>query len=217
MELTIEIVPQVTVLCLMILLKNSETNLETGLQGVFESDPILGIPVNTFLILNILWSLRSGVFTSLKVKKESKGFIPSKGSVLLLLKNSLSLTTRITCIVMFFTPYLGCLNLATHWKSEQIKLHRLPDQFPDNKFTFYFDGNVHNEDWRDIYRSNVQDVHIEDYTLFKLGVAYALFWGIMALQIMSITVLKGSVQVFCRQVRGAIQKKMSQIMEIAVI
>ena len=140
MELSCEIVPQVTVLCLMILLKYSETNLETGLEAVFDAEPTFGLPVEVFIILNILWALKTGVVTSLKVKKESKGFIPSKGSALLLLKNTLTLTTRIMCIGMFFTPYLGCLNLATHWKAEQIKLDRSPDQFPDNIYTFYYDG-----------------------------------------------------------------------------
>ena len=161
MELTIEIVPQVTILCLMILLKYSDTNLETGLQAVFDAEPTFGLSVEVFLILNILWSLRTGIVTSLKVKKESKGFIPSKGIVVLIMKNMLSLTTRITCIVMFFTPYLGCLNLAAHWQAEQIKLDRSPDQFPDNNYTFYYDGKVQTVDWRDIYRSNIRDVHIE--------------------------------------------------------
>ena len=166
MELTIEIVPQVTILCLMILLKYSDTNLETGLQSVFDAEPTFGLSVEVFLIVNILWSLRTGIVTSLKVKKESKGFIPSKGSVLLLMKNTLTLTTRISCIVMFFAPYLGCLNLATHWQAEQIKLELAldPGQFPDNNYTFYYDGKVQTVDWREIYRSNI---HIEDYSLFK--------------------------------------------------
>ena len=167
MELTFEIVPQVTILCLMILLKHSETNLETGLQAVFETEPTFGLSAEVFLILNILWSLKTGIVTSLKVRKESKGFLPSIGSLLLFMKNTLTLTTRITCIVMFFTPYLGCLNLAAHWQAEKIKLERGSWQFPDNIYTFYYEGKVQTVDWREIYRSNIQDVHIEDYTLFK--------------------------------------------------
>ena len=65
------------------------------------------------------------------------------------------------CIVMFFTPYLGCLNLAAHWQAEQIKLQRSDGQFPDNNYTFYNDGKVQTVDWREIYRSNIDDVHIE--------------------------------------------------------
>ena len=74
---------------------------------------------------------------------------------------------------MFFTPYLGCLNLAAHWQAEQIKLDRSHGQFPDNNYTFYYDGKVQTVDWRDIFRSNIRDVHIEDYTGWVLGVVYA--------------------------------------------
>ena len=96
LELTFEIVPQVTIFCLMILLKNSDTNLETGLEAVFEVEPTFGMTIELFLILNILWSIKTGIITALKVKKESKGFIPSKGSLLsvLIISNmSISLLT----------------------------------------------------------------------------------------------------------------------------
>merc|ERR1719206_651165 len=108
LELTIEVVPQITILSLMILLKKSNTNLETGLEAVFDVKPILGMTVEVFLVFNILWSLQTEIFTSLKVKKEAKGFLPSTGSMLLLVKNTLTITTRITCIVMYFVPFLGC-------------------------------------------------------------------------------------------------------------
>ena len=173
-ELSIEIVPQVTILCLMILLKKSETNLETGLEAVFDVEPTFGVSVETFIILNILWSLKTGIFTALKVKKDGKGFIPATGKFLLLLRNSLALITRITSIVMFFIPFLGCLNLATHWKAEQIKFGQYKGQFqefkyrdvnpvekiqfPNNKVIFYYEGKTQSVDWLEIFRSNKQEV-----------------------------------------------------------
>ena len=209
LELTFEVVPQVTVLCLMILIKESDTNLETGLEAVFDVEPQLGLTIQAFLALNILWSLRTGVFTALRVKRESKGFIPVTGSILLLFKNTLTIITRITCIVFFFVPFLGCLNLATHWKAEQIKLGQYNDQFleftyssssayknvalvqfPENKLTFYYEGKVQIYDWRHIFRSNTRKIEYTEYTLMKLSVAYALFWGIMLLQLLAVTVFQ---------------------------
>ena len=190
LELTIEIVPQITIFCLMILLKNSDTNTETGLEAVFDVDQTFGLPVETFLILNIIWSLKTGIFTSLRVKKHSKGFIRSAGTFLLLLKNTFTITTRIMCIVMYFVPFLGCLNLATHWEAEQFKFGYQPGQFPDDKFTFYYEGQAQTVDWRDIYRSNKQKIEITDYTFLKLNVAYGVFWGIMILQLLAVTIFQ---------------------------
>ena len=160
LELTIEVVPQISILSLMILLKNSNTNLETGLEAVFDAEPIGGMTIEMFLIFNILWSLQTEIFTSLKVKKEAKGFLPSTGSLILLVKNTLTITTRITCIVMYFVPFLGCFNLATHWKAEQIQLEHSSYQFPDAKYNFYYQGKSQSMDWRSIYRSNVEEVKI---------------------------------------------------------
>ena len=190
LELTIEVVPQITILSLMILLKNSNTNLETGLEAVFVAEPILGMTVQVFLVFNILWSLQTEIFTSLKVKKEAKGFLPSTGSMILLVKNTLTITTRITCIVMYFVPFLGCLNLASHWRAEQIKLEHSTDQFPEEIFTFYYEGRIQTVDWKTIYRSNIKDISITEYTLMKLNVAYAFFWVIILLQIVIITVFQ---------------------------
>ena len=206
LELSIEIIPQVSILTLMILLKNSETNLETGLEAVFDVEPTFGVSVETFIILNILWSMKTGVFTALKVKKDGLGFIPATGSCLLLLRNSLTLITRITSIVMFFIPFLGCLNLATHWKAEKIKFGQYKGQFPnfkyedvnpvekirfpDNKLTFYYEGKTQSVDWLEIFRSNSQEVKITDYTLIKLSTAYGIFWGIMLLQIVAVALFQ---------------------------
>ena len=47
---------------------------------------------------------------------------------------------------MFVAPFLESLNMATQLRAEQIMLYHNKDMFPENKYTFYFEGKVQSVD-----------------------------------------------------------------------
>ena len=105
----------------------TNTSTTSGLQTVFKED------INLVLIFQTLWSFVSVVRTFVKIKKEKKdGPIPMIGTILLHLRACLSLISRLTCILVYLTPYLGLLNILYHLKGESLPYRPTEKQRTDS-------------------------------------------------------------------------------------
>merc|ERR1719341_2965893 len=145
-ELSIENSIQITVQVLMLLLSPTYTSLFThsGLQAVFQKDFAIqekiqsgienlsgyessrGLSFNLtewFLVMSILWSMKTISMTYIKIKAVGKvEMLSLPGKLLLAVRSFLVYLVRLGCVVAFFGPFLGLFNILAHWKAEQMVL-----------------------------------------------------------------------------------------------
>merc|ERR1719464_2340181 len=136
-ELSIELVIQLSVHVSMVLLSQTDFPVESGLQSIFKSnrkaediaskiektneDPDKSGAV-AFLIISILWSFKTSAMTSIKLKTESKMFMPLVPKVLLGIRYLMVFMARIKCIVVCFAGVVGLLGSLNHHHSERLAL-----------------------------------------------------------------------------------------------
>ena len=119
-EFSIEMVMQLSLQIVMLLLSRTITPTHTGLEAVFEED----FDTTTFLVLSVLWSFNSAVRTYVKIRTENKkNFLPFVEKIILGLRAMIFTISRVGCLVAFFCPYLGLLDLLAHWEAERIPLN----------------------------------------------------------------------------------------------
>ena len=132
-ELSIELVIQLTIHVIMILLSITKYPVESGLQSIFRNNEDKGEGCDTaliFLILSVLWSFRTTALTSIKIKAETKNFLPIFAKVVLGMRYLLVFIIRIGNYVAYFAPYIGLLGIMNHYHAELIHLN--PETF--NRF-----------------------------------------------------------------------------------
>ena len=77
--------------------------------------------LKVLLILSVLISIKTTVRTYVKIKTEEKiKFFSLESKVFLALRALVAYTTRAVCIVAFFVPFLGLLDVLAHWKADQV-------------------------------------------------------------------------------------------------
>ena len=135
-ELSTETVLPITIQTFMILLGPANTRhsaTHTGLQKIYEKDHtgIVEFLDRIFkvgesriamwlLIASIVKSFQKIAKTYVKIKtEEKKDFFPKLPKRFLNVR-SLLVSARISCIVAFFAPYLGLLDILSHWKADQL-------------------------------------------------------------------------------------------------
>ena len=185
---------------MMILLSQTNFPLESGLQSIFQENNVETTPTNfilkefhkiikkleetfenenatlAFFIFSVVWSFKSCAVTSVKIKHESKGFLPFFPALLLLTRYLLIFLVRITFIVIYFSPFIGLLDIMAHYQAETIPLHF--DLFNSTKDFHYW--NPDEEDFQSVpmeqlFRSNYSDTlypqppSTKIYTLISLG------------------------------------------------
>ena len=136
-ELSIELVIQLSVHLAMVLLSQSDFPVESGLQSIFKSNKKDGgsaanigkaeedsnkSAAMAFLILSILWSFKTSAMTSIKIKTESKMFMPLGPKLLLGIRYLMVFMTRIKCIVVCFAGVVGLLGSLNHHHAERLAL-----------------------------------------------------------------------------------------------
>ena len=132
-ELSIELVIQLTIHVIMILLSITKYPVESvssGLLLIFRSNEDKGEGSDTaliFLILSVLWSFRTTALTSIKIKAETKNFLPIFAKVVLGMRYLLVFIIRIGNYVAYFAPYIGLLGIMNHYHAELIHLN--PETF----------------------------------------------------------------------------------------
>ena len=136
-ELSIELVIQLSVHLAMVLLSQSDFPVESGLQSIFKSNKKDGgsaanigkaeedsnkSAAMAFLIISILWSFKTSAMTSIKIKTESKMFMPLGPKLLLGIRYLMVFMTRIKCIVVCFAGVVGLLGSLNHHHAERLAL-----------------------------------------------------------------------------------------------
>ena len=98
------------------------------------------------LILSVVVSIKTTATTYVKIKTEEKiKFFPLLSKAFLALRALVAYSFRAVCVVAFFVPFLGLLDVLAHWKAEQM-----------------------NED-------SLNRSHYKKYTGVTLGVAFGFF------------------------------------------
>ena len=118
---TIENSCQMSLQGLMLLLYYSTTKTTTGLQSVFgeeNSNKVVQVGNQFFLVMSILLSMNKTTKTILKTKKEQlgNGLMGFKSTVILGLRGFLTSAVRTMCVISFFTPFFGLWDIYKHLK-----------------------------------------------------------------------------------------------------
>ena len=101
----------------MLLIYYSTTKTTRGLETVFAKDGSGLVSNQVFLITSILFSSKKSVFNILKTKKEIFGDVLGfKSKIILGLRALLTSAVRTTCVLAYFTPYLGLWDIYQHLK-----------------------------------------------------------------------------------------------------
>ena len=216
-ELSFENSIQITIQVLMLLLSPAYTSYPThsGLQAVFQKDFVIQKELQSrieslsghdsstelsfnltewFLVLSILWSMKTMGTTYVKTKAVGKvEILGMPGKLLLAFRSLLVYSVRLTCVVAFFGPFLGLFNVLAHWHAEQTVLEV-------KVFDFYFYNhtytspeaddsdpeNPHQPD--DYFRADYTDFENPlppSYTLYTqvtFGTSFALFLVLILIQ-----------------------------------
>ena len=107
----------------MVLLSQTEYPVESGLQSIFQSSTDSdSATALIFLVVSILWSFKTTAITSVKIKSETKGFLPLVPSILLGARYLLIFLIRIGAMVTYHAPFLGLLGIMDHHQGEKIPL-----------------------------------------------------------------------------------------------
>ena len=75
-----------------------------------------------FLILSILWSFTTSAMTAVKIKMESKNVFPIFPTLLLGVRYLMVSLVRSSCLVSYYAPFLGLMDIMAHHHAEKIPL-----------------------------------------------------------------------------------------------
>ena len=177
-EFAMEIIYQLATQMSMLMLNETLTATTSGLETIFKQDTQADVAgAQAILTLSILASFLSAVSTSIKIKKlEKDDFLSTNGKIITGLRSLLTTVSRVGCLVFFFTPFLGQLNILAHWKAEQIQFN---SSGPSQEFYYMDDGQVETIPLKVLNRmDNSTTPHTLPqyslYTLIDLARAYIL-------------------------------------------
>lgn len=194
-ELGTEIFYQVLIQLILLMMYNTDTPTQSGLDAMFaqdSSDKSIISP-QVFLAFSIIWSLKTCITTHVKAAKVEKDFLPFTSSLVLYVQTTVGTVKRLGVMFFFFAPFFGHLNLLQHWKAE-LKPWKSRD-YINFKEDMMFIGNV-SMPWSSINRAdytNPSKPTPPGYTLYTgldLGEAYLVFLLVLVLQVVSIFLCK---------------------------
>ena len=169
-----------------LLLFNAATATRTGdcFNQIFDESTT--IDATFFLVLSIMWSLKSCVLSHLKGVSTRREHFPALSMLMAGLTALCSSAIRVMSFIMFFTPALGLFSLLRHLQAEQTAYFPLlPNQLLSLRNDGYVQvGNAPPFLWSTIDRW--QDGRMPDYTfysLFSLKQYFMGFWLLLSLQI----------------------------------
>ena len=225
-ELSLELVIQLSIHLTMVLFSQSAYPVERGLQSIFQeknnTDSRSLFFQNTtlhenfkkwdkehnatlwFLGFSLVWSFKTCSRTFVKIKSETKHFLPFFPKVILGIRYLFIYLIRVGCIVSYFAPYLGLLGIMDHYQGEKIPLayesfKSLTDT--DDKLYHYwnpFENEFQSIPAAKLFRSNYSKKDTsqpgppstQNYTVISIGTAYALFGVLCLLYALIITLIK---------------------------
>ena len=187
LELATEIIFQMATQMTMLILNETLTATTSGLETIFKQDTQKDrAGAQAILTLSILSSFFSAVSTSIKIKKlEKDGFLSTTAKIIIGFRSLITTVLRVGCLVLFFTPFLGQLNILAHWKAEQI-----PFRTSTNPEFYYMDqGEVATIPFKELNRVDNSTTppsmpHYSLYTQLDLAQAYILLLCLLVVQML---------------------------------
>ena len=113
-DLLLETINQISLQVGLLLLSETNTPTTGGLDTFFEKTD------NRYLIISILWSIKTSFSQHLKHVSIAKPHLQITSKVLVYIMAALAASKRILVMVMFFVPGLGLFSILHHWQAEQI-------------------------------------------------------------------------------------------------
>jgi hypothetical protein len=120
-------------------------------------------------------SIKTTASTYVKIKTEEKiKFFPLLSRVFLALRALVAYSARAVCVVGFFVPFLGLLDVLAHWKAEQYNKEEEGDFKDDEERTRYCETTTHYNETTPEQLAKGR-CHYSKYTEVSLGVAFGFF------------------------------------------
>ena len=228
-EMSLELIVQMSIHLMMVLLGVTAYPTESGLQSIFQEsedktsdswwyrsgmqDHFQKIEKEyhltiVFFIFSVIWSFKTCAKTSIKIKMESKSFLPTKAKILLFCRYLLLFFIRISAIVTYYAPYIGLLGILDHYQAETLPLDPTIwcniNSTDDQQYHFWNPINDQLESVKvsDLFRSNYANCLdssdttypgyplTELYTGIRFGRAFGLFWVLYLFYGLTITFIK---------------------------
>ena len=142
-ELSLELIFQLSIHLSMVFLSRTKYPVENGLQTIFQDNDmnssllleVTGVKkkitaiqekYNTaivFLVFSLVWSFKTAAMTAIKIKAESKTFLPFKSKLLLGWRYLTVYMVRIGCIVAGIGVFIGVSGMMNHYHAERLPLN----------------------------------------------------------------------------------------------
>ena len=205
-ELGIEIVIQLSIHLAMVLLSQTPypaiENLSPGFVSLFQDKNDEETSTLVFLVISILWSFKTSALTSIKIKGDSKNYLPLTPKLLLGTRYLLIFLVRISCLVTYFSPSLGLLGMMNHHHAERFPLD--PKIWKNlNKTDFHYlsaiTGQHQTIPVSELFRSNnptdgtPSSPPITLYTYITLKTAYILFGAFFVVYALLLLLIKTKI------------------------
>ena len=205
-ELGIEIVIQLSIHLAMVLLSQTPypaiENLSPGFVSLFQDKNDEETSTLAFLVVSILWSFKTSALTSIKIKADSKNYLPLTPTILLGIRYLLIFLVRISCLVTYFSPSLGLLGMMNHHHAERFPLD--PKIWKNlNKTDFHYlnaiTGQHQTIPVSELFRSNnptdgtPSSPPITVYTYITLKTAYILFGAFFVVYALLLLLIKTKI------------------------
>ena len=223
-ELSLELVIQLSIHLTMVLLSQTAYPVESGLQSIFQEKNDTYSRSYFFqktkmydnfkqweskynitqwvLGFSIVWSFKTCALTFVKIKTETKQFLPFFPTVILGMRYPFIYLIRVGCIVSYHAPYLGLLGIMDHYQAETIPLsYESFKSLNDTDDKLYHYWNPFANEFQSIpvaqlFRSNYSITtrpgtpSTQNYTVISIGTAYALFGVLCLFYALIITLIK---------------------------
>ena len=205
-ELGIEIVIQLSIHLAMVLLSQTPypaiENLSPGFVSLFQDKNDEETSTLAFLVISILWSFKTSALTSIKIKADSKNYLPLTPKILLGTRYLLIFLVRISSLVAYFSPSLGLLGMMNHHHAERFPLD--PEIWNNLKKTdFHYlsaiTGQHQTIPVSELFRSNnptdgtPSSPPITLYTYITLKTAYILFGAFFIVYALLLLLIKTKI------------------------
>ena len=205
-ELGIEIVIQLSIHLAMVLLSQTPypaiENLSPGFVSLFQDKNDEEASTLAVLVISILWSFKTSALTSIKIKADSKNYLPLTPKLLLGTRYLLIFLVRISCLVTYFSPSLGLLGMMNHHHAERFPLD--PKIWKNlNKTDFHYlsaiTGQHQTIPVSELFRSNnptdgtPSPPPITIYTYITLKTAYILFGAFFIVYALLLLLIKTKI------------------------
>ena len=208
-ELSMELVIQLSIHLTMVLLSQTEYPVENGLQAIFQSsnkEEERSSRTLIILILSVFWSFKTTAITAIKIKTESKNFLPIFPKIILGVKYILIFLVRIGCIVTYFSPFIGLIGIMNHYSAERLPLdwEKFKEINDTHDQQYHYWNPIEDEfDSVDISKLHRSDYTTNSkypdppsptlYTVISLQTAYIIFWAMFIFYAVILTIIKSSI------------------------